>query len=219
MSQISDSEGTDVDFASTCILVLKSIDEWLKDRLPSEDGKDNLPEDIFSDSSGLKEFFRWLETVPQENFFSGIADTKVYFLYDLPKLLTLVANLLLERNDISFLTFLCTAEGFLDLWLNLKLQQGFEKLRFIRRLSNIRSIVTHFSFIYRKKRMFSKKATEEFQVKSMLLQLMRSYPGNCLSSFKFAFSLMIERIDFLHADPQDFTIMDVLGKGSDGYVR
>src|SRR5690606_31047995 len=101
-----------------------------------------------------------------ETFFSAIAHTKLWYLYDLPKLLTFVTNLLYHYNDVSFITMLCTAEGFLDLWSLLKLSKRFQ-----RKLES---------------RGVAPEWVQVFQMFSMLYKLTRSYPGHNLSTFKFA---------------------------------
>jgi len=49
--------------------------------------------------------------VEQSTLSEALAKSKVWYLYDLNKLLTLVTNVLYRSNDLSFITLLCTAEG------------------------------------------------------------------------------------------------------------
>eukprot|EP01089_Gocevia_fonbrunei_P000683 TRINITY_DN10674_c0_g1_i2.p1 TRINITY_DN10674_c0_g1~~TRINITY_DN10674_c0_g1_i2.p1 ORF type:complete len:464 (-),score=70.89 TRINITY_DN10674_c0_g1_i2:13-1404(-) len=155
--------------------------------------------------SSIRLFFESFEQIPPALFFHGIALTKIWFLYDLPKLLNLVTNLLYHHNDLSFITVLCTAEGLLDLWTIVKMNSEIrDKLMHLRLPSFDQWNVVFSTF-------------------SILQILMRSFPDTrAIENFRFCFDLTMERMQFVGAVPEkefEVELDEILGEGADGIVR
>ncbi|ELR11623.1 uncharacterized protein ACA1_259470, partial [Acanthamoeba castellanii str. Neff] len=156
-----------------CLQFFDTIGLWLAKSLVTHGaggrhagGSSEATSPVPTNVEGVRYFLASLEALSDRQFFAGMACTKLWYLYDLGKLLRLVTNVLYKWNDASLITVLCTAEGFPDMWALLKLTKRFsEKLQQLA---------------------LPPEYAHAFQAFSILHKLTLTYPATSLSTFKFA---------------------------------